>query len=458
MRILLALFCAFFVIAEAHATSLQQAVRWAIETNPKIDAAQANYRATEYVLEQAKGRLFPEIELSGDVGEQVIDRPNGLGPDVNDRTRTRKQATLSIRQVLFDGFDRANDIYRSEVRISAASGRILARAEAVALSAIEAYLDIGRHQNLLGLARSNVKRHRTLLQLIRSRVDGGKAPASDYEQTLERLEAAKALQARIEVALGTAKAKYKNVVGRKAGKLKRVKHARGIPNSPDKIFEIALRNNPELQVLDAEAVIADYDRLQFKSSLYPQLFLEGSATRGEDLEGTPGRNDELKASIVLSWKLFDGGVRRNREMELAEHVSQKRFEQQSKARDIREEIDISWVRLKSGAAEVSALGRQVKQNQQLVDSYTNEYEADKRSLLDVLDAESSKFASEFEFYNAQALNIFSSYQLLAGMSSLLDHLGVEKPVGSSLPTSKSSNTGFGAIKFNNKELEIPSLR
>ena len=44
------------------------------------------------------------------------------------------------------------------------------------------------------------------------------------------------------------------------------------------------------QVLDAEAVIADYDRLQFRSSLYPQLFLEGSATRGEDLEGTPRRS------------------------------------------------------------------------------------------------------------------------------------------------------------------------
>ena len=70
----------------------------------------------------------------------------------------------------------------------------------------------------------------------------------------------------------------------------------------------------------------------------------------------------------------------------------------------------------------------------------------------------SKFASEFEFFNAQALNVFSSYQLLAGMSSLLDHLGVEKPEGGALPTSSSLDTGFGAIKFNQKEFTIPPLR
>ncbi len=446
----------FMVSSHANATSLKEAVRVAVKTNPRIAAAQANLRATGYVLDQAKGRLFPEIDLSADVGRQRIDRPNGLGPDVNDRPRTRRQITVNFRQVLFDGFDRANDIYRSQARISAAASRILVRSDAVALSAIEAYVDIRRHENLLHLARENVKRHRILLQLIKSRLDGGRAPLSDQEQTVERLEAAKALVSQVDVALGSAVAKYKNIVGRKPVKLHSLRYAKGIPKSSQAVVNVALRNNPQLQSIVADIDVADFDREQFRSTLYPQLFLEGSASRGENLEGTPGRNDELKASVVLRWKLFDGGQRKNRDLELAERASQKRIEQQILARDITRDIETAWARLTRGREEVSSLGKQVEQNRRLVSSYKNEYEADKRSLLDVLDAESSKFASEFEFQNARALHIFSSYQLLGSMGTLLDYFGIAKPDGADRPVKVQQ--GLSAVRFNKKKLIIPALR
>ena len=101
----------------ADSMSLKQAVAHAVLHNPKIDAAQAGQRASEYVLDQAKGRLYPEVDLYADVGAQRVDRPEGLGPAVNDTWRNRRQVTLSVRQILFDGFDRANDIYRSQARI-----------------------------------------------------------------------------------------------------------------------------------------------------------------------------------------------------------------------------------------------------------------------------------------------------------------------------------------------------
>ena len=283
----------------------------------------------------------------------------------------------------------------------------------------------------------------------------GRAPQSDLEQTNERLEAAKALVSRIKLAAETASAKYRNVVGRKPAKLHSLKYAPGLPKYAGQAFQKALINNPELQVLESDATAAEFDTEQFRSSLYPQLFLEGSATRGEDLEGTRGQNDEYKASVVLRWSLFDGGIRRNREMELSELASQKRIEQQIKARDIREEIDVAWAKLTTGKQEIAAIGNQVSRNKRLVDSYRNEYEADKRSLLDVLNAESGKFASEFEFSNARALNIFASYQLLASMGTLLETMGAPKPAGSSY---SNETLGLGAVKFNNNNFSIPPLR
>ncbi|MDQ2634605.1 MAG: TolC family outer membrane protein [Pseudomonadota bacterium] len=429
LRIGLVSAAVFLAASTVHvrATSLREAVQQAVLTNPRIDAAQANRRASEYSFKQAKGRFLPELELNADVGQQRIDRPEGLGPDVNDQWQDRRQASLSIRQVLFDGWERANDIYRTQASISAASFRVMVRSEAVGLNSVEAYIDVIRHRDLLALAEDNLKRHRALLRIIQERYDGGRAPIGDLEQTIERVEAAKALVAQIKVARETARAKYKNAVGVMPSGLTPVSYATGIPKSVADVTNRAIRNNPRVKEAVAETEVSYFDREQFRSTLYPQVYLEGSATRGEDLEGTPGRNDELEARVVLRWKLFDGGVRRNRTAELGERYSEKIAEQMILVRELTQEVEIAWARLVDGRAEVQAVQREVAQNTKVVASYQDEYNANKRSLLDVLDAENAKFASQFELSNVTALHVFSSYELLAQMGVLLKTLGVQAP-------------------------------
>lgn len=448
---------AIFAVAtgESFAESLRDAVQEAVKTNPRIEAAQANYRATLHVLDQARGRLLPEIDLAADVGKQRVDRPNGLGPLVNNQTRLRRQVTLTVRQALFDGWDRANDIYRSQARITAASHRILARSDAVALNAIEAYIDVNRHNRLLQLARGHVARHEELLSIIKQRLDGGAAPIGDLEQTLERLESAKALVAQIDVAREAAIAKYKASVGSKPTRLKHVPYARNLPKSPAAVMASALVNNARIKATSSEIDVAGFDKEQFRSSLYPKLFLEGSATRGENLEGTPGTNDELKAMLVLRWRLYDGGVRQGRIAELAEREYEKVAERDILLTEIEEIVDTAWGRFTKGWAQVDALKRQSVQTKKVIATYQDEYNANTRSLLDVLDAENSNFGTEFELSNVQALHVFSSYQLLAQMGVLLDRLGVHKPEGvnNSFETPKPS----GKVSFGSG-FEIPPLR
>lgn len=438
----------------AQAMSLREAVQQAVLTNPRIEASQANQRATRYGLDQAKGRLLPEIELNADVGAQRIDRPEGIAPETNDMWRNRRQATLSIRQVLFDGWDRANDIYRSQATISAASYRVLVRSEAVGLSSVEAYIDVVRHNDLLALAQDNVRRHRALLQIIRERFEGGKSPIGDLEQTIERVEAAKALVAQIKVAQAGAYAKFKNFVGTTPSTLQAVSYARGIPKRLAEVNSMALHNNPRVKAAIAETDASYFEQQQFRSTLFPQVYLEGSATRGEDLEGTEGRNDELNGRVVLRWKLFDGGVRRNRVAELGERHSEKIAEQLVLGRQLTQEVETAWARLVEGRAQVEAIRVESNQDAKVVATYKDEYNANKRSLLDVLDAENARFSSQFELSNVEALHIFSSYELLALMGKLLENLDVNAPdlpelENAPLPGIFSSSTTTG--------YSIPSL-
>ena len=62
--------------------------------------------------------------------------------------------SAELTQVLFDGWDRSNDIYRSAATVDAAALRLLERSEALGLDAVEAYIDVQRHTQILGVAHT----------------------------------------------------------------------------------------------------------------------------------------------------------------------------------------------------------------------------------------------------------------------------------------------------------------
>ena len=143
-------------LAHASALTLRETVQQTIDGNPLIRAAEANRRATDHELRQSQGRLLPNVSLDGDVGGEKIDRPRDFAPDVNDTWRTRRQVAVTVRQILFDGWEIANAVYRNAARVDGAALRALSRSEALALSAIEAFIDVHRQRQVLIVARRNV--------------------------------------------------------------------------------------------------------------------------------------------------------------------------------------------------------------------------------------------------------------------------------------------------------------
>ena len=58
---------------------------------------------------------YPTIDLRGGVGYEKTDSPTTHAPGFRgDDSLTRKEAGLSLRQMLFDGFDVSNNVSRTE--------------------------------------------------------------------------------------------------------------------------------------------------------------------------------------------------------------------------------------------------------------------------------------------------------------------------------------------------------
>ncbi|MEP0944203.1 MAG: TolC family outer membrane protein [Rhizobiaceae bacterium] len=446
------------VLALANASysmTLKEAVEKAVTENPSVTAAQASLRATESVRYQSIGRFFPEIALDAEVREEIFDRPKAFGPDDNNNFRRGNQVGITLRQVLFDGFDRLNDLYRSRARISAASHKILARSEAVALNGIEAYIDVVRHNRLIGLGEANVKRHRELLKLVEVRVEGGKNTEGDLRQTRERLQAAIALVSQIRSARDIAGAKFKNAVGAAPSGLRRASLPRLPFKSSQSAVEVAIGANPRLAALKDEIDAAGFRTDQARSGFYPSVTFEAAGSRGDDLDGTASRSDEFTAKLKFSWKVFDGLVQYRRVEELTEREYVKVAEYDVLLRELIQEIEISWSRVIEGRKQVAAKSEQLIETKKVVEAYREEYEADRRSLLDVLDAENTRFAIEFELSNIRSIRAFSAYQILGHAGVLLEHLGVKKPAGGDQASASVYSSSYsGPIK----SFVIPPLK
>ena len=99
----------------------------------------------------------------------------------------------------------------------------------------------------------------------------------------------------------------------------------------------------------------------------------------------------------------------------------------SQSREIAEAIERAYAGFATGGDRVDSLRDQVQANNRTVSAYREEYQLGKRSQLDLLDGENSRFNSEFQYQSASAIYYFSAYQLLAHMGRLLTTLGVSAP-------------------------------
>lgn len=413
--------------ATSDAMTLRDAVEQALRTNPAVEAARANRRATTYELLQAQGRLLPQIGVQADTGGEKIDRPEGFAADVNNQWRNRAQAGIVGRQILFDGWDRANDVYRGAARVDAAALRVLARSETIALDAIEAYVDVQRHVDVLAISRRNVDRHRKILADVRELERGGKTSRSELLQVEERLAGAEAAVERVRQSLLEAEAKFRRLVGTGPKNLAAVREPANIPLTREQAGRVSAANHPLVGAAEADMDTASAAMKQVRSGHYPQLSLEVRGSVGHDLEGTPGRSNEAAGLVVLSWNLFDGLITRNKTREFAERWGQATAERDERLRQVQEELEKSIALRSTGISRLPILRRQSAKANEVVRAYEDEFRAAKRSLLDLLDAEGTRFNTQIQVVTQEAVNVFSGFRILAASGRLLASLDIAPP-------------------------------
>lgn len=406
------------------AETLKSAVQHALTTNPALKASQAEMRATAYELMQLRGEFQPRVDLSGEAGYQRVDDPGSLSSADNDTTKSRARIGVNAELVIFDGLYRANSVYANAARVDGSIFRLLDASETMALNATEAYIDVYRHQSLLQVARRNVAKHREIGRRVADLVDGGRLPFSDKLTIDDRINSARVAQLEVERALRDAVARYERVIGRSPSGAMHLHRAR-IPASLTQVTQKAITNSYRVQYAQTQVDQSKFQEQATLSQSAPRVTLNAGVSREINRNGISGDRNEAFVGFGLKWTLYQGG--RKAERNAAAQLNYKAQSERAVAvRDVRELAARSWNNHRSNAERAAMLARQLRINRMIVDVYGEEFDAAKRTLLDLLEVERARFNVEFQKVSSDASLAFSTYRVLAAQSELADHFGVRQ--------------------------------
>ncbi|MEE4188682.1 MAG: TolC family protein [Roseobacter sp.] len=447
--VICAVLCFGVQVQPSWALSLEEAIKYVLETNPDITAAEANKQAIEFELDQARSFRVPRVELEAFAGTSRND--GETVPDLSSADSWIEGYELNARvsQLVFDGFETRSEIERQAYRIDAAAYRVLERAEVLSLEAVRLYSDVLRVRNILSLARENADYHRQVLERITRGYDSGVIGIGDLQQAEERLFLAEDTIIGFELDLEDIETLFLATVGVDARNLGTVRDiGASVPVTLEQAIATARARNPTILFSQADVGTENAQSRRVDANKAPRLFLEADARVGEDVGGFEGDVFDARVGLVLRYE-FQGTSKRAAREEQARRVGETRARLLAQTRLVESEVRQSWSTLKSAERRTNKISAQAELARRLLATYEAEYDVGERSLLDVLNTQNALFQAEANLVNARALENYAKYRIMASAGILLPTLGIDPPEDARI----YARDRFGAPPVNEAETD-----
>jgi adhesin transport system outer membrane protein len=407
----------------AHAETLQDAVHYMLQTNPDVKSIAYNRLARGEEVKQARAGYLPSLDIS--YGAGIADQNNPF-----DDTSYPQSTVLSLRQNVFRGFADQYEVERQTARVNSSAYLLQGRSENIALVTSRVYLNYLRQLELLELAKENLTIHQRIHDQIKLRSESGIDRKADLDQVMGRLSLAESSLVIAEANVADAETDYQFVVGRIPEHLVKPQPVDAfIPALLEEAQQLAVKNYPILKSAQADVQAREAQYVVAKSNYYPKLDIVVDQKWEEDVD-IPGYEEELRATAVARFNIFNGFSDKARIAETCYLIKEAREIQKNTERQIIESIRLSWMAHQASQNSIVYLQNYVKSTGATAEAFSKQWNIGRRSMFDVLDIEAELINAKIDLVNAQYDKLYAQYRILNGMGQLVHTMGLQWPVES----------------------------
>jgi adhesin transport system outer membrane protein len=129
----------------------------------------------------------------------------------------------------------------------------------------------------------------------------------------------------------------------------------------------------------------------------------------------------------MNWNLYRGGADMARSREFIHRHQQSKEARAEAARALENDVRQTWASMVAAGERARQFAAQADANTEVVKAYKDQFNLDRRTLLDVLDSQNELFVSRSNTVNSEFLEMLAIYRLLALKGELLPTMQVEYP-------------------------------
>lgn len=414
-----------FAASHAFGQTLEQAVENTLKTNPDIKSAFNEFVSKQYVNEASGGAYLPSVDLDAGIGYEGIN-PAEAGRDSTDLTR--KEATVTLTQLIWDGSATLNDMDRTAADSESVRYQLLADAQDTALEVAKVYLDSVKAYEILTLSENNLKVHKKIYEDIKKRVNSGLGSTADLTQVEARLAKAHGNLVAAQNNLYDSHTTFTRLVGQSPqGLIFPRADQNFIPYTIDEAIDLAFESHPVIKISMADVDSAKFQYKQSKGTYYPTISVEAAQTWRDDASGIEGSSDETTAMLRMRYNLFNGGSDVANAENFAYQLNKAKDLRERAYRSVEEGLRLSWSALDLTLQQKEFLADHVDSASETVIAYEKQYRIGKRTLLDLLNTENELFEARKNYLDARYSEQYAKYRVMNATGQLLNALRVDVP-------------------------------
>ncbi|PEQ12154.1 hypothetical protein B2G71_13505 [Novosphingobium sp. PC22D] len=402
----------------AHADTLREALVLAYETNPTLESARAQQRATDEGVPIARARGLPNASADATYSEFVRRSPNSFtAPE------RALQVGVDLGVPIYSGGAVKNQVKAAKNRVEAGQADVRGTESAIFSQVVAAYMDVIQNAAIVGLNRKNVEVLEVNLQATSDRFEIGDLTRTDVAQSQSRRAIAQSDLQTAEANLAAARETYIQLVGKAPEALEPPPPLPGLPETPQEAVAIALENNPDILAAKARVDAAENDIDVAGSGRLPtvSLYSSGGYNNYFDTLGGPTSaqfnqtEKTAQAGARVTIPIFQGGL----------PAAQRRQAQAQASAALETEIATERdviAQTRSAYTSWMAANELIRSQQVAVDAadlslegVRAENSVGNRTILDILNAEQELLDANVRLVQARRNAYVAGFTLLAAM-------------------------------------------
>ncbi|MGJ8560294.1 MAG: TolC family protein [Litorimonas sp.] len=395
-----------------------------------IESKRLEMREAQEEYTQARAASLPQFNFTGSFG-YANRQSNSSVASINDVSTSQETGGLraGVSQPIYTGGQNKSQKRRAKASISAAEQDLRATTSDVALSTIQAHLDVIRANNVLTIytrSVANLEAQKTATSLL---FDYGEATIADASLVEARLQSTKVEAAQAKLRLAESLTNYQFLTGQWANNLTPPSFA-NLPATLDQAVNMALVKNPDVLKARAEWDVAQNDLKIAKAQRLPSLSLDGAISESLGQSDFVASSSAATLSMNLRVPFSLGGQYKSQIKQATHALSRRKLDERQAMVELRREITMKWNALQTADDSINLRQHEIAANDAAYRSLQEQFQSGVTTQSELLSAESNLLAAHIKLEDAKYQEQFLRAELLALLGNL-DMAGHTVPAANS---------------------------